>query len=157
MKYYIRHLGDYARDAGYLTTLEHGVYTLLLDWSYACEKGIPREIAHDICKAKTRAEKRAVQRVLDTFFFWDSKNGWRHKRVEAEIAKMNEKGEKARKSINARWDRERQKQEAKGIRTYNERNTDDIQPITHNPKRSPVARVSVGAMLSVVGKSTDGR
>ena len=157
MKYYIRHLGDYARDAGYLTTLEHGVYTLLLDWSYACEKGIPREIAHDICKAKTRAEKRAVQRVLDTFFFWDSKNDWRHKRVEAEIAKMNEKGEKARKSINVRWDRERQKQDVKGIRTYNERNTDDIQPITHNPKRSPVARVSVGAMLSVVGKSTDGR
>jgi uncharacterized protein YdaU (DUF1376 family) len=157
MKYYIRHLGDYARDAGYLTTLEHGVYTLLLDWSYACEKGIPREIAYDICKAKTRAEKRAVQRVLDTFFFWDSKNGWRHKRVEAEIAKMNEKGEKARKSINVRWDRERQKQDVKGIRTYNERNTDDIQPITHNPKRSPVARVSVGAMLSVVGKSTDGR
>jgi uncharacterized protein YdaU (DUF1376 family) len=155
MKYYIRHLGDYARDAGYLTTLEHGVYTLLLDWSYATEKGIPREIAYDICKAKSRTEKRAVQRVLETFFFWDGKNGWRHKRVEAEIAKMNEKAEKARKSIKIRWDREKGKQGVEGIRTYNERITNDIQPITHNPKRTPVARVSTAAMLSVVARRPD--
>lgn len=155
MKYYIRHLGDYARDAGYLNVLEHGVYTLLLDWSYASEKGIPKEIAYDICKAKSRSEKRAVQRVLETFFFWDGKNGWRHKRVEAEIAKMNEKAEKARKSINVRWDRQKQKQGYEGIRTYNERTTDVIQPITHNPKRTPLARVSTAAVLSVVGRRTE--
>ena len=31
MNYYERHLGDYARDAGHLSMLEHGAYALLLN------------------------------------------------------------------------------------------------------------------------------
>jgi hypothetical protein len=31
MKFYQRHLGDYARDTAHLSLLEHGVYSVLLD------------------------------------------------------------------------------------------------------------------------------
>jgi uncharacterized protein YdaU (DUF1376 family) len=31
VNYYERHLGDYAKDAGHLSMLEHGAYSLLLD------------------------------------------------------------------------------------------------------------------------------
>ena len=41
MNYYQRHIGDYARDTGHLSLLEHGVYMVLLDYHYASEAGIP--------------------------------------------------------------------------------------------------------------------
>ena len=34
MNYYKRHLGDYAKKAGHLSTWEHGAYTLILDAYY---------------------------------------------------------------------------------------------------------------------------
>ncbi len=68
MNYYERHLGDYARDAGHLTLLEHGAYTLLLDRYYTTEHGIPADQAHRICRARTRDEKAAVDTVLAEFF-----------------------------------------------------------------------------------------
>ena len=45
MNYYERHLGDYARDTGHLSMLEHGAYTLLMDRSSASEQGIPADQA----------------------------------------------------------------------------------------------------------------
>ena len=38
MNYYERHLGDYARDTGHLSMLEHGAYSLLLDRYYATRR-----------------------------------------------------------------------------------------------------------------------
>ena len=35
MIFYKRYLGDYQRDTGHLSMLEHGAYTLLLDAFYA--------------------------------------------------------------------------------------------------------------------------
>lgn len=161
MKYYLRHLGDYARDAGYLPMLEHGAYTLLLDWSYANEKPIPKELAYNICRAVTRAEKLAVQRVLEQFFLWDAQSGWRHKRVEREIERTNEKSNKARQSINLRWAKVKQEREKASIRSYYERITNDIQPkdpITPIPK-DPITRdsklVPIQTLLTRVGKGKD--
>jgi uncharacterized protein YdaU (DUF1376 family) len=51
MNYYERHLGDYAKDTGHLSLLEHGVYTLLLDRYYATESGIPEDQGHRIARA----------------------------------------------------------------------------------------------------------
>ena len=60
MNYYERHLGDYAKDTGHLTILEHGAYTLLLDRIYSTEAGIPEKDAHRLARARTAAEKAAV-------------------------------------------------------------------------------------------------
>lgn len=90
MNYYERHLGDYARDAGHLTMLEHGAYTLLLDRYYTTEQGIPSDQAHRICRARTRDEKAAVDAVLAEFFTLT--NGvWHNGRAEREVTKMQAK------------------------------------------------------------------
>jgi uncharacterized protein YdaU (DUF1376 family) len=68
MNYYERHLGDYAKDTAHLSMMEHGAYTLLLDRYYATEKGIPQDQVYRIARARTAAEKRAVDNVLREFF-----------------------------------------------------------------------------------------
>jgi len=88
MNYYERHLGDYARDTGHLSLIEHGVYTLLLDRYYATEKPIPSNQAYRMARARTRAEKRAVDAVLEEYFILQ--DGLYHNaRADAEIERKN--------------------------------------------------------------------
>lgn len=87
MNYYQRHIGDYAKDTSHLTLLEHGVYNVLLDWSYASEKPLPdTKIAiYRICRAFSAQEKQAVDAVIAEFF--PEVDGVRvNKRADAEIA-----------------------------------------------------------------------
>jgi uncharacterized protein YdaU (DUF1376 family) len=87
MNYYKRHLGDYARDTGWLTTYQHGVYALLLDWYYANEKPIPLALAPRIVKARSGPEKRAVEEVISTFFDVSKGDGFAYsKRADLDIA-----------------------------------------------------------------------
>lgn len=131
MHFYPRHLGDYARDAGYLSLLEHGAYTVLMDWCYANEQPLDPKLVFAICRASSRAEKFAVNAVLHRFFQYDGKV-WRHKRIEAEIAKYKAKTEKARQSIKVRWDRQK---DTNVLRSNTERITNQ-EPITNNQNRN---------------------
>ena len=103
MIYYQRNLGDYAAEAGYLSALEHGVYTLLLDWYHKSERAIPKELVYQISKANTPAEKTAATKVLNAFFKWHPEQGWRHEGAEAAIAKMRDIREKKRAAANRKW------------------------------------------------------
>lgn len=103
MNYYQRHLGDYAAQAGYLSALEHGVYTLLLDWYHKNERAIPRELVYQISKASSRTEKQAAEKVLKAFFNWEPEQGWRHEGAEAAIAKMRDISQKKRAAANQKW------------------------------------------------------
>lgn len=80
MHYYKRHLGDYARDTGHLTALEHGIYTLLLDWYYVNERPIPPDKAIRIA----RGNPEETETVLREFFHLTD-DGWRHHRADREI------------------------------------------------------------------------
>lgn len=84
MNYYRRHLGDYAKDTGHLSALEHGVFNLLLDWYYASEAPIPSAKAYRIAKASTAVEKSATDAVLADFFHRDGEV-WRNRRADEEI------------------------------------------------------------------------
>ncbi|OCA58137.1 hypothetical protein AA93_06535 [Xylella fastidiosa subsp. pauca 11399] len=88
MNYYERHIGDYARDTGYLSVLEHGIYCLLLDRYYATEQPIPANKAHRIARAYSKKEKSAVDVVLDEFFLLQD-DGWHNKRCDEEIARFH--------------------------------------------------------------------
>lgn len=85
MNYYERHLGDYAKDTGHLSMLEHGAYTLLLDRYYSTEHGIPADQAHRIARARSKEERAAVDAVLAEFFTLTD-GIWTKGRVEEEIA-----------------------------------------------------------------------
>ena len=96
MHYYQHNIGDYRRDTGYLTLLEHGVYRQLLDWYYLDEKPIPRE-TQEVCRrlsAKTQEEIEAVESVLKDFFVLS--NGWRHKRCDAQIKEYQARSQTSR-------------------------------------------------------------
>jgi uncharacterized protein YdaU (DUF1376 family) len=96
MNYYQRHLGDYMRDTRHLSILEHGVYTLLLDWYYIHERGIPEGMEFRLTSARTKAEREAVNNVLAEFFSLED-GTWINRRAEEEISRavaLRENGKK---------------------------------------------------------------
>lgn len=95
MNYYERHLGDYAKDTGHLTMLQHGAYTLLIDKYYSRESGLPAEFVYDWAKAQTDAERQAVDSVLRQYFRLED-GVWVKNRIETEIAKAQLRIEVAR-------------------------------------------------------------
>ena len=132
MNYYRRHLGDYAAQAGWLSALEHGVYTLLLDWCHKNERAIPKELVYQISKANSRTEKKAAEKVLKAFFTWDHEQGWRHEGAEVAIAEMRVLREKKRAAANKKW-------HPKGVHVHSECNaaamlSNNQYPIADNQK-----------------------
>lgn len=99
MFYYKHHIGDYRRDTGHLSLLEHGVYRQLLDLYYAEQKPIPKETDWVMRRlsAKSECEKTAVLAVLSDFFTSEP-DGWRHKRCDFEIETYGDKSEKNAKN-----------------------------------------------------------
>ncbi len=93
MHYYQHNIGDYARDTGHLSVIEHGIYRLLLDWCYLNEKPITTEQAMRIA----RGYQVETQSVLSEFFNLES-DGWTHKRVIKEIDDYRVKAEKNRQN-----------------------------------------------------------
>lgn len=97
MNYYERHLGDYAKDTGHLSILEHGAYTLLLDRYYSTEAGIPETQAFRLARARTPEEREAVEVVLAEFF--ELIDGvWINRRAEEEIQKAKVRIEAAKEN-----------------------------------------------------------
>ena len=93
--WYPRYPGDYGRDTGHLSMIEHGAYTLLLDHHYSTQKPLP---ANDkqllrICSAVAPDEQAAVMSVVNEFFTM-RKGGWVNPRAWAEISKQLELSKK---------------------------------------------------------------
>lgn len=89
MNFYKHYLGDYARDTGDLSMIEHGAYRVLLDHYYSTKGEMPDDVAslYRIAKAMTPAERRAVDKVADRFFRVNG-DGRRHNhRADEEIQK----------------------------------------------------------------------
>jgi uncharacterized protein YdaU (DUF1376 family) len=88
VNYYKRHLGDYARDTGHLTALEHGVYTLLLDWYYANEKPLTLDKAIRVAKGNPNETQTVLQE-----FFKETSKGWIHGYADRIIAEYHVKAD----------------------------------------------------------------
>lgn len=90
VNYYEHHLGDYAKDTGHLSMLEHGAYRILLDRYYSTEAGIPAAQAYRLARARSDEERQAVDVVLEEFF--ELVDGvWHNGRADEEIAKERKK------------------------------------------------------------------
>jgi len=110
MHYYKRHLGDYAKKAGHLSPLEHGVYTLILDSYYDREQAPTLIEATRWARARTEEEKAAVLAVLDEFFTL-ADDRYSQKRVEEELGEYRDKAETNRVIAVAREQRKRERRE----------------------------------------------
>jgi len=95
LHYYTFNIGDYRRDTSHLSRIEHSIYRDLIDWYYLDESPIPKEtqmVSRRLC-IKTDEEAEAVKNVLSDFFVLCD-DGYRHFRIDADIAKYSEKSEK---------------------------------------------------------------
>ena len=142
MLFYTRHLGDYARDTGHLTTYEHGVYNLLLDRFYATEKPFGEREAMQLCRPMNGRERDRIRRILNDFFILTA-SGYVNARAMKEMEKVHEKQAKAKQSAQTRW-----------MRTHSERNADAMlsnnqYPITNNQK---VSTLPSPPAVAVIGK-----
>jgi uncharacterized protein YdaU (DUF1376 family) len=104
MNYYPHHIGDYLKDTAHLTMVEDGAYRRLIDLYYLHEQPLPAERTkvYRLARAISAAEKEAVDTILDEYFSL-AEDGWRHKRCDEELAKSQEKSQKARTSAAKRW------------------------------------------------------
>ncbi len=77
------YVADYRNDTVHLSAAEHGAYLLLIMhyWSAGVLPDDDRQLAR--ITAMTAAEWRRARPVVQAFF----QDGWRHKRIEEEIAK----------------------------------------------------------------------
>ncbi len=90
---------EYNRDTAHLSMLEHGAYRLLLDHYYLTGSLLPANAQqlHRICRAFANEEQQAVQVVLQQYFEL-TPEGWRHERVETELAKTRELSTKRKRA-----------------------------------------------------------
>lgn len=97
------HIDDYIRDTDHLSATEHGAYLLLImkywrDGRLPSDEGLIRRYAK--LSPDQWAESRAV--LADLF-----EDGWRHKRIDAELSKADEIIEKRRSAAKGRHEKNR--------------------------------------------------
>lgn len=111
------YVADYLADTGHLSASEHGSYLLLIMhyWSNGCLPDDDIKLAR--IARNTNAEWQKTKKSIEDFF----EPGWKHKRIDAELARAADKSNKAKASVNKRWSKEPYE------RIY-ERNTDVILP-----------------------------
>jgi uncharacterized protein YdaU (DUF1376 family) len=92
------HIADYLRDTNHLTATEHGAYLLLI-MRYWQDGGLPDdERLIQRYSTLSPAQWEESRDVLSALF----ENGWRHKRIDAEIAKAEEIIDKRREAAKQR-------------------------------------------------------
>jgi uncharacterized protein YdaU (DUF1376 family) len=135
VNHYPHHIGDYRRDTGHLSLLEHGIYRQLLDTYYLSETAIPKEtdLVMRRLRADTEVEQKAVLTVLREFFE-DTPEGWIHRRCEAEIARYRAKAKQA-KLNGIKGGRPKKPKETNPVNSRNQKETGskaNQEPITKN-------------------------
>lgn len=91
MNHYPHHVGDYLKDTAHLSLLEHGCYRRLMDVYYTREA--PFSSIEEACKligARSAVERAAVELVLADHF-QKTDDGYRQKRIDAELLAYSEK------------------------------------------------------------------
>jgi uncharacterized protein YdaU (DUF1376 family) len=145
MHYYKRNIGDYAKKAGRLSLLEHGVYTLLIDACYDRERFPTLEEAIDWTWARSDDEVAAVKFVLARFF--DLQDGvYVQNRIAEEIAHYHDNAEK-----NKRIALEREQKRTNRTRTVNEASPDVHEAPPNQEPRTTNQEPSITTTDVVVG------
>jgi uncharacterized protein YdaU (DUF1376 family) len=119
--------GDYLRDAGHLSLLEHGCYRRLIDLYMITGGPIPFDMPrlYRLLHATSKEEQGAVQQVIDEFFRMDNTFVpmlLRHNRCDRELEWQKATSEAARRNVMRR-------EELKKQRLANGRSSGDVNPI----------------------------
>jgi uncharacterized protein YdaU (DUF1376 family) len=149
MHYYKRHIGDYAKKAGHLSPLEHGVYNLIIDNYYDREHAPTMAEAMRWARARSTEEKAAVEAVLSEFFTLDGER-YSQNRIEEELAQYHAKAETNRVIAVQREEQKRARREHESCTDRSPEQHDsntsgqpNHKPLTTNHK--PVDKVQTNA------------
>jgi uncharacterized phage protein (TIGR02220 family) len=146
MNYYPHHIGDYAKDTAHLSMLEDAAYRRMLDVTYATERPLPldQQAIYRLVRARTHAERMAVDVVLGEFWT-EGPDGWHNARADKEIAKAQEKSQKARGSAEKRWHSESDAKASDGaMRSHSEGNAPNNQEPRTNSQKPKKIKGDVG-------------
>lgn len=95
------YVADYLADAAHLTTEEHGAYLLLIMTYWQRGKPLPADPAKLARIARLPNERWAdVEQTLNEFFTTED-GCWHHKRIDAELEKVRDKSDKAKRAAAA--------------------------------------------------------
>lgn len=157
MNYYKRHIGDYAKKAGHLTVLEHGIYTLLLDAYYDREQAPTHEEAVRVSRCRTPEELAALDAVLADFFTL-SDGRYIQARVEEEFVKAEAQalanqanGKLGGRPRKPKDNRTKTHSVSSGNRTDSEKNPN---PLIHQSKKEDQKTAPKGAAELLPGVSS---
>jgi len=142
--------GDYLRDTGHLSTLEHGAYLLLLMHYYNAGSlpGGDERLAR-VTKL-SMDEWLAIRPTMQSFFY----NGWKHKRVEQELKKQRNQSERGQAGAEARWGPcERPMTGAERVRKHREKHPCNV-PVTL-PQAKPYQEEGKTESIARDGRSSD--
>lgn len=137
MNYYQFNIGDYRKDAGHLSLLEHGIYRMLIDTYYTNEGPLVADDAKLMRSHCVRIadEVQAYKNIIADFFI--VRDGmYYHSGCEKVLEEIFSKSAKARASSKARWDRKNKglhQVDANAMRTDSERNANGMLPNTQYP------------------------
>jgi uncharacterized protein YdaU (DUF1376 family) len=89
LHYYQFNIADYRKDTVHLSRLEHGIYRDLIDWYYLDERPIPTEtqVVSRRLRLASEEDLKSLKNVLSDFFV-ESEDGFRHVRIDQDIAQM---------------------------------------------------------------------
>ena len=101
MNWYKHYIGDYQRDTGHLSMVEHGAYRLMLDTHYATEAPLPKtnSVLFRLLRAFTEAEQEAVVAILSQYWT-ETPGGYVNDRSGREFEKYTNKINTARENGN---------------------------------------------------------
>lgn len=125
MHYYQFNIGDYVSSTQHLDENEDLAYRRMLDVYYSKESPLPKEEKEIARLIRMRTHSESIANVLREFFTLEN-DGYHCERADKEIHAFQSKSDKARKSAEARWNKNKDlpknESNANAMRTQSEGN-----------------------------------
>lgn len=105
MRYYKHNIGDFLADTHYLSNERLAVYTKLV-WEYYLQEQPITINNYDEKAEELKTDEPTLSYVLFKYFWIDEdidEEIWRHKRIDAELVKMNNTNQKKSDGAQSRW------------------------------------------------------
>lgn len=126
MHYYEFNIGDYMRDTAHLDDMEDLAYRRMLDLYYLKESPLPPSIPEIAKLIRMRTHSESIANVLREYFTLTD-DGYVNAKANSALSKIYGKSEKAKKSAEIRWEKQRLKN-ANALQTDSERNANGMLP-----------------------------
>jgi len=110
--YYRFFVGDYLRDAGHLSLLEHGAYRRLIDLYMTSGEALPFDLPrlYRLLHATSKEEQAAVNVVIEEFFLMKGST-LTHRRCDRELAWQSDRTSKSMRANDIKYTELRQKKQ----------------------------------------------